>query len=176
MEFVIIDFETTGLSNEDKIIEIGYAHVKGNEVVRTGGKIINPGIKWLNPRITAITGITTDMVKKADKIEDVFPKFHRFLKNKLIVAHNASFDMRFLNNQLEEMGEEKINNYLCTKKLFKEYKKLKGIGTKGNKLEDLTRHFNLNNERAHRAESDAYVTAKAFIKMIEHMDYTLYIK
>lgn len=175
MEFVIIDFETTGLSNRDKIIEIGYAHVRGNEIVRTGGKIINPGIDRLNPKITDITGITMNMVREADRIEDIFPKFHRFIKNKIIVAHNAPFDMRFLNNHLETMGEEKIGTYLCTKKLFKEYKKTKGIEDKGERLEDLVRYFGLNNERAHRAESDALVTAEAFIKILEHLDYKDYI-
>lgn len=175
MEFVIIDFETTGLSNSDKIIEIGYAYIKENKVVRTGGKIINPGISWLNPRITAITGLNMSQIKEADKIEDIFPKFYKFIKDKTIVAHNASFDMRFLNNQLRNMGYEEITNSICTKKMFKEYKLKNNISLKGEKLSDLVNYFNLNNKRAHRAEFDALVTAQAFLKMIDKVDVKEYV-
>lgn len=174
MDFVVLDFETTGLRNEDTIIEIGYVWIRDGEVKDERSTLINPG-KPISRRITQITGITTNMVKDAPMLSDVIEGFSKFLRGKLIVAHNASFDMRFLNNALRDAELDPINEYICTMRMFRAYKKEMGIQTPGAKLSDLTAFFTLHNDRAHRALEDAQVTAKAFVSMSEVLDWQKWV-
>jgi len=174
MDFVVLDFETTGLRNEDTIIEIGYVWIRDGEVKDERSTLINPG-KPISRRITQITGITTSMVKDAPALSDVIEGFSKFLRGKLIVAHNASFDMRFLNNALRDAKLDPINEYICTMRMFRAYKKEMGIHTSGAKLSDLTAFFTLQNDRAHRALEDAQVTAKAFVNMSEVLDWEKWV-
>lgn len=174
MDFVVLDFETTGLRNEDTIIEIGYVWIRDGKIKDERSTLINPG-KPISRRITKITGISTEMVKDAPYLSDVIEGFSRFLRGKLIVAHNASFDMRFLNNALRDAGLDPINDYICTMRMFRAYKKEMGITTPGAKLSDLTTFFTLHNDRAHRALEDAQVTAKAFMNMTQVLDWKSWI-
>lgn len=174
MDFVVLDFETTGLRNEDTIIEIGYVWIKDGVIKDERSTLINPG-KPISRRITQITGINTAMVKDAPYLTDVIEGFSKFLRGKLIVAHNASFDMRFLNNALRDAKLEPINDYICTMRMFRAYKKEMGITTPGAKLSDLTAFFTLQNDRAHRALEDAQVTAKAFMSMSEVLDWQKWV-
>jgi len=170
LDFVVLDFETTGLRNEDTIIEIGYVWIRGDEVKKSSSTLVNP-MRNISNRITQITGITNDMVDSAPALEDVIGPFAKFLNGKMIVAHNASFDMRFLNNALREHGLSEINEYICTMRMFRVYKKEKGITSSGAKLSDLTEFFGLSNDRAHRALEDAEVTAKAFLSMTNVIEW-----
>lgn len=170
MDFVVLDFETTGLRNEDSIIEIGYVWIRSGEVKKSSSTLINP-MRNISSRITQITGITNSMVEDAPLLEDVIEGFAKFLNGKMIVAHNASFDMRFLNNALSKHGFNEISEYICTMRMFRVYKKEKGITTSGAKLSDLTEFFGLSNDRAHRAQEDAEVTAKAFLSMTDVIDW-----
>lgn len=174
MDFVVLDFETTGLRNEDTIIEIGYVWIKDGQVRDERSTLINPR-KPISRRITKITGINTAMVKDAPYLDDVIEGFSKFLRGKLIVAHNASFDMRFLNNALRDAKLEPIDGYICTMRMFRAYKKEMGIQTPGAKLSDLTAFFTLQNDRAHRALEDAQVTAKAFLSMCEVLDWEKWV-
>ncbi len=166
MDFVVLDFETTGLRNEDTIIEIGYVWIKDGTVKDMRSTLVNPGCS-ISRRITQITGITNAMVKDAPEIAEIIEKFSKFLRGKIIVAHNAGFDMRFLNNALEHAGLERINEYICTMRMFRGYKKKLGVTDSGAKLSDLTAYFGLHNDNAHRALDDAKVTADAFLQMNE---------
>ena len=174
MDFVVLDFETTGLRNEDTIIEIGYVWIQDGEIKDERSTLINPR-RPISRRITQITGITTSMVKDAPHLDEVIEGFSRFLRGKLIVAHNASFDMRFLNNALRDAKLDPINDYICTMRMFRAYKKEMGITTPGAKLSDLTAFFTLHNDRAHRALEDAQVTAKAFLSMSEVLDWQKWV-
>jgi len=166
MDFVVLDFETTGLRNEDQIIEIGYVWLKDGEVKAESSTLINPG-KPISRRITQITGITTEMVTDAPQINEVIDGFAKFLRGKMIVAHNASFDVRFLNNALRRANLDLVDQYVCTMRMFRGYKRELGIETPGAKLSDLTAYFGHHNERAHRALEDAQVTGQAFVDMCQ---------
>lgn len=170
MDFIVLDFETTGLRNEDTIIEIGYVWIRSGVVKAESSTLVNPR-RNISSRITQITGITNEMVKDAPVLGEVIAPFAKFLNGKMIIAHNASFDMRFLNNALRDYGLAEINEYVCTMRMFRAYKKEKGIRTSGAKLSDLTHYFDLNNDRAHRALEDAQVTAKAFLSMTDVIDW-----
>ena len=164
MDFVVLDFETTGLRNEDQIIEIGYVWLRDGEVKAESSTLINPG-KPISRRITQITGITTEMVADAPEIDEVIGGFAKFLQGKMIVAHNASFDVRFLNNALRRANLGRVDRYVCTMRMFRGYKRELGIEMPGAKLSDLTTYFGHHNERAHRALEDAQVTGQAFLDM-----------
>lgn len=103
-EYVAFDLETTGLSpRKDQIIEIGAVVMKNGEELDRFQTFVDPGRK-LDSRIIELTGITDDMLKGAPKIEEVLPEFIAFVKDRIIVAHNADFDTAFIRAQCEKMG------------------------------------------------------------------------
>ncbi len=174
LDFIVLDFETTGLRNEDTIIEIGYVWIRGDKIKKSSSTLVNPQ-RLISPRITEITGISNKMIANSPTISELIEPFAKFLRGKMIVAHNASFDMRFLNNALRSHNLECIDEYICTMKMFRAYKKAKNIDYGGAKLSDLTAFFGLTNDRAHRALEDAEVTAKAFIRMSDAIDWKKFV-
>ncbi len=172
MEFVVLDFETTGLSGVyDRIIEIGYAHVKEGQILEVHGELVNPGVAITNPKITEITGITNDMLVGKRPLEEAMKDLHTFIEGKLIVAHNAGFDMGFLNATCYRMGLPTYHSSLCTAEMFRAYKKEHKLDFKGASLAKMVDYFGLTNEAAHRASADAEVTAQSLLKMMETYDF-----
>ena len=162
-EYVVVDLETTGLSpfNGDEIIEIGVTEIKGNEILRNYSRLIKP-IAFIPSHITEITNITNDMVEDALTIEDVLPKFRNYIGDRTIIAHNAKFDVGFLNFYLDKMGLKPIEKYICTIEMLKKNKDYKG---KNKKLQTACDFYGILNENAHRADSDTLATAKLFMKI-----------
>lgn len=162
-EYVVVDLETTGLSpfNGDEIIEIGVTEIRGNEILRNYSRLIKP-IAFIPSHITEITKITNDMVEDALTIEDVLPKFRNYIGDRTIIAHNAKFDVGFLNFYLDKMGLKPIEKYICTIEMLKKNKDYKG---KNKKLQTACDFYGILNENAHRADSDTLATAKLFMKI-----------
>ena len=103
-EYVAFDLETTGLSSrKDVIIEIGAVLMRDGQEVDRFQTFVDPERK-LDSRITEITGITDAMLEGAPKIQDVFPEFLEFVGDRVLVAHNASFDTAFIRAQCVKMG------------------------------------------------------------------------
>ncbi len=162
-EYIVLDIETTGLSfRTEKITEIGAVRVKNGEIVDTFECFVNPEIP-IPQKIVEITHITDDMVKDAETIENVMPKFLDFIGNLKLVAHNADFDVGFLKYNAENLGLTMNNEYIdslrLSRQLFPEFKKHK-LGILAEKLE-------INVENAHRALDDVKTLVKVFIKMLE---------
>ncbi len=111
LDYVVIDFETTGFNPyNDKIIQVAAVKYRNHELVDQFVSYVNPE-RSIPDRITSLTGITNYRVSDAPTIEEVLPLFLAFLHTNVIVAHNASFDMRFLKsnvNMLGFTGTEKI--------------------------------------------------------------------
>ena len=104
VEFVVVDLETTGGSpNADRITEIGAVRVRGGEVLKELGTLVDPE-RGIPPQITVLTGITNAMVVGAPKIEEVLPSFLEFAHGAVLVAHNARFDVGFLRAAADRMG------------------------------------------------------------------------
>ncbi|MGB8954614.1 MAG: exonuclease domain-containing protein, partial [Tumebacillaceae bacterium] len=102
--YVIFDLETTGFNaSSDKIIDIGAVKVVDGQITETFQRLVNPGTK-IPAFIQELTGITNEDVKDAPSIEDVMPEFLPFIGDAILVAHNADFDMRFINEAFEESG------------------------------------------------------------------------
>lgn len=106
--FVALDLETTGArAGTSKITEIGAVRIEGFSVVGTFHSLINPQ-RPIPPMITHITGITQEMVAGAPRIEEVIPELLDFLQGAVIVAHNASFDVGFLNYELQRLKGRRL--------------------------------------------------------------------
>lgn len=162
-EYIVLDIETTGLSfRTEKITEIGAVKVKNGEIVDTFECFVNPEIP-IPQRIVELTGITDDMVKNADTIDIVMPKFLEFIGNLKLVAHNADFDVGFLKYNAENLGLKMDNEYIdslaLSRQLYPEFKK--------HKLGILAEKFGIKVENAHRALDDVKTLVKVYFKLLE---------
>ena len=160
-EYVVVDLETTGLDPYSgcEIIEIGITEIKNDQIVRNYSRLIKPK-NDIPAKITEITGITNEMVENEEGIETVLPRFRKFLSDRVMIAHNAKFDLKFLNYYLELLNLEPITNYICTLEMLKQVKSYNG---KNKKLETACSYYNIENKNAHRADSDTLATAKLFL-------------
>lgn len=160
-EYVVVDLETTGLDPYKgcEIIEIGITEIINNKIVRNYSRFVKPK-NQIPQFITDITNISNEMVENEESIEKVLPRFRNYIGNRTIIAHNAKFDLKFLNYYLEELRLEKIDNFICTLELLKKNKTYKG---KNKKLETACAYYNIENKNAHRADSDTLATAKLFL-------------
>ncbi len=95
--YVVFDVETTGLSAVyDTVIELAAVKVKGGEIIDRFESFANPH-QPLSATIIELTGITDDMLTDAPEVDEVFKKFEEWMGDHTLVAHNASFDMGFIN-------------------------------------------------------------------------------
>ena len=105
VKFACLDTETTGLSPDGggKICEVAVSVSKAGQPVEEFSTLINPGMP-MHPDVIAIHGITNEMVQTAPKFIDVLPKLLGVLDNCVLVAHNADFDLSFLQYEFEQCG------------------------------------------------------------------------
>lgn len=161
--YCVLDLETTGFSAvTEKITEVGIMKVQNGEVIDEFSCFVNPE-KHIPQRVTEVTNITDDMVKDAETIEQVFPKILDFIKDSVLVAHNAPFDMGFLKQNAKLLGHEFDYTYIDTlslaKDLFPDYKKYK--------LGKIAENLGIKVEVAHRALDDVDTTVKVFNVMLD---------
>ncbi len=165
-EYIVLDIETTGLSfRTEKITEIGAAKVKNGEIVDTFECFVNPEVP-IPQKIVEITHITDEMVKDAETIDKVMPKFLDFIGNLKLVAHNADFDVGFLKYNAENLGLKMDNEYIdslkLSRQLYPEFKK--------HKLGIIAEKLGIKVENAHRALDDVKTLVQVFIKMLEKVN------
>jgi DNA polymerase-3 subunit alpha (Gram-positive type) len=129
-KFIVFDIETTGLYAEmgDRILEIGAIPIVDDEIVSTDTfeRLVNPGID-IPPDITAINRITNEMVRDAASIEDVLPEFLEYVDDYPLIAHNASFDVGFVNYFSERLVGRIIQNRVIdtieiSKRIFSQHR------------------------------------------------------
>ncbi|MEG1408772.1 MAG: PolC-type DNA polymerase III [Terrisporobacter sp.] len=161
--FVVFDLETTGFSNKnDKITEIGAVKIENFKVIDRFSQLINPE-KDISYKVQELTGITNDLIKDKPKIEEVLPKFVDFIGDSVLVAHNAAFDMGFMNQKCREQNIEFNNNSVDTltlaRTLLPHLKRFK--------LNNLVKELGVPLYNHHRAVDDAEATAHIFIKFLE---------
>lgn len=166
-EYVVFDTETTGFKpdiNYGQIIEIGAVKIRNNEIVDEFSTFINPGFK-IPKKITELTGITDDMVKDCETIFPVLKKFKEFCGNSVLVAHNAKFDISFM-EYFYSMKCQCLNTHCDVVDTLELDKKLYPDAP-NHKLCTIAERFGIVQEAAHRAIDDARVTAKAFLILKE---------
>lgn len=156
--FVCFDFETTGLSKDSKIIEIGAVKVKDGYLVSRYSTLVDPGV-MLDPMIVQITGITDEMLVGKPKINELIPSFYEFTEGLPLVAHNAPFDCRFLERDSQACGyhfDHDVFDTLCfARKVLPNQPSYK--------LGVLTALLGIPLNNAHRAWCDAEATARLYM-------------
>jgi len=163
-DYVVFDLETTGLDPMNcKIIEIGAVKISKGQITETFQALINP-FEPLTTKITEITGITDDDLIGKLSIEQVLPDFFKFCQGSTIIAHNLiNFDFGFIKKAGESMHFIFDHPKIDTLKLA--HQKLPKL-QKYN-LGALCEYFKYTNQHAHRALSDAMVTAQIFLKLMD---------
>ena len=161
--YCVLDLETTGLSAKtEKITEIGIMKIQNGEVVDEFCEFVNPE-KPIPKRVQEVTNITDEMVANSPTIDVLFPKVLDFIKDSVLVAHNASFDIGFLKNVAKNLGYEFDYTYVDTlplaRKLYPELKK--------HKLGKIAEHLKIKVEVAHRALDDVDTTVKILKEMMK---------
>src|SRR3712207_8514363 len=113
--FVIVDLETTGGSCHDcGITEFGAVKVRAGEILGEFQSLVHPGQR-IPASISALTGITDAMVAQRPPVEAVLPTFLEFCRGTTLVAHNAGFDISFLNAGLQRLDYPRLDNpVVCT--------------------------------------------------------------
>ena len=112
---IVLDFETSGLSPHygDRAIEIGAVLIKNSMIVERFQSLMNPGFR-ISSFIESYTGISNDMVTAAPSCEEVMEEFAEFIGDLPLVAHNASFDRRFLDAELDFNNKSRKSRMACS--------------------------------------------------------------
>ena len=164
-EMIVFDIETTGLSNRNcKIIEIGAVKIKDGKVLDTLDFFVDPE-EPIPPEITELTSITDDMVKGQIKEREAIEKFLDFAGDRLLIAHNANFDVGFIRIAADRHGIPFENTYLDTVGLSRYV----NPELKKHKLDIIAEHYQLHDFHHHRASDDAEMLAEIFFVMMERL-------
>lgn len=161
--FVVFDIETTGFSAaEDRIIEIGAVKITDGAIVDRFSTFVNPEIP-IPFEIQQLTHITDDMVLEAPKIEEALPAFLDFVGEFALVAHNAGFDVGFIEQNCVRLGRSRTFTSVDTVGLARVL-----LPTLSKyKLNIVAKALNISLENHHRAVDDAAATAEIYVKFIE---------
>ncbi|MBM7572060.1 PolC-type DNA polymerase III [Aquibacillus albus] len=162
--FVVFDVETTGLSAVyDTIIELAAFKVKNGEIIDRFESFANPHHP-LSQTTIDLTGITDDMVENAPEVSEVLKDFHTWMGDAVLVAHNASFDMGFLNEGLKRIDMDKASNPVIdtlelARYLFPDLK--------NHRLNTLCKALDIELTQHHRAIYDAEATGYLLWKLVK---------
>lgn len=166
--FVVFDVETTGLSAVyDTIIELAAVRIQQGEIVDRFESFANPH-HALSETTINLTGITDEMVQDAPEVDDVLKDFHTWMGEDILVAHNATFDIGFINQGFEKIGLGKVENPVID---TLELARFLLPQLKNHRLNTLCKHLDIELTQHHRAIYDAeatgYLTWKLVNKLLE---------
>jgi DNA polymerase III epsilon subunit family exonuclease len=166
-DFVVVDVETTGAKTPpSRIMEVGAYRVQEGRIVAEFHSLVNPQLP-IPPFIVRLTGISDGMVREAPLFADIAHEWLDFVDEAVLVAHNAQFDVRFLNHEIARVypGRRMINTHLCTVKLSRRI----FPGLLNYRLHTVAEHFTIPILNRHRAADDALATAEIFIRMLARL-------
>ena len=165
LTYVAFDTETTGLnpSEGDEIIQLGAVRILKSRLLHneTIDQLVNPQ-RAVPKTSVEIHGIDPDLLPSQPVITEVLPKFHAFVKDSVLVAHNAAFDMRFLQLKEDAIGLHFDNPVLDTLLLSS----IVHPNLEGHSLDAIAERFNITIVGRHTALGDALVTAEVLLKLI----------
>jgi DNA polymerase-3 subunit alpha (Gram-positive type) len=156
--FTFIDVETTGLSPRSaRVCEVAAISFRGTERVATLAELVNPG-QPIPPEVSRIHGITDEMVRNSPAFGAVAPRLLAALEGSVLVAHNAEFDLGFLNMEFERVGLRfpdlpVLDTLVLARRNWK---------FQSNRLGNIAKELNISSEGWHRALSDVEMTRKIF--------------
>lgn len=163
LTFCVFDLETTGGNHQhDKIIEIGLVRIKELKIVDQKSFLIRPEIH-IPEFIQKLTSIKDSDVATAPLIDEVIDEILEFMGDSILVAHNTSFDVPFFNSVLRRMERpELLNRSICTNLMTKYM--IPNLLTSN--LNYMSRIFNLQHQKAHRALDDTMASADLLLKYL----------
>ena len=162
---IILDFETTGLSPDsgDRAIEIGAVKLENGEITDQFQELMNPGHP-ISYFIEDYTGITNNMLNKAAPCGEVMARFADFIQGQNLVAHNAAFDKRFLDSELQRISSGYDGQFTCSLLVSRRLYQT----APNHKLGTLINYKGItSNGSFHRALYDSEMTAKLWLAMID---------
>jgi len=170
---VILDTETTGLSNDkDRIVEIACIelsnHIPTKNIFHT---FINPETK-VSADAFSVHGYSDEFLSNKPKFKEIVKNFLDFIKDKKLVIHNADFDLGFLNNELKRLNVKPILKSDVVDTLQIARSKFPGVG---NSLDALCKRYKINVEarEKHSALVDCHLLSKVYIELIDKKELTL---
>lgn len=164
VRFAVVDVETTGMTpaQHDRVTEIAVVQVDGLEVGDCYETLVNPG-RAIPSAIVALTQITQAMVDTAPRFCDVASDVVGRLRERVFVAHNASFDWRFVSHEVQRAaGVVLTGETLCTVRLSRRL--LPQLPRRS--LDAVTRYFGIDIAARHRAAGDALATAHVLVRLL----------
>jgi DNA polymerase-3 subunit alpha (Gram-positive type) len=166
LSYVVVDLETTGLNpTSDEIIEIGAIKFNGEEVKDIFNKLVKPE-KQVSENIVSLTGITPEMLAAELPIKPVITQFLRFIGDAIIIAHNADFDVSFLNVNLKKWLNKELNNFVvCTLLVARDI--LPNL--ENHKLPTVAKYFGIDVSNRHRAIGDSELTYQIWLKFLDKL-------
>jgi len=162
---VVLDFETTGLSPYygDRAIEIGAVCIENGEIKERFQELMNPGCR-ISGFIEDYTGITNEMLKDAPPCKEVMHRFSDFIDGYNLVAHNASFDKRFLDAELNKISRNYSGQFACSMLMARRVYQ----DAPNHKLGTLVEYAKIVSEGVfHRALYDSEMTTKLWLTMLD---------
>jgi DNA polymerase III epsilon subunit family exonuclease len=167
--FWVVDVETTGDRDNDRIVEIAAIKVREGEMQRVVNTLVNPS-RPISSFARNLTGINDHMLAGAPGPKEVYPWLFSLLKNGVFVAHRAGFDRRYVDLEARNLGLNELTiPSLCTVRLSKRLV----YDLPGYSLDHIAAYFGLefgipsSPGGRHRALGDAWVCAKAFISLLQ---------
>lgn len=165
LTYAVVDVEATGgrSYNGDRITEVAVVEVKNGRATTVFDTLINPQ-RVIPPWVSRLTNISADMVKDAPVFTEICDQLLGVLDGRVFVAHNATFDWRFLSMEIERAtGRTLSGRRLCTVRMAR--KLLPGLRRRS--LDYVAMHYGVEITRRHRAGGDAVATAQVFLRMME---------
>jgi len=167
-EFVVLDIEAmTIAAHTPRIIDLAAYRVRAGTILDDFQTLINPG-NPVSGFISALTGITNDMLQTAPTFAEVAHSWLGFAGDAVLVAHNATFDVPLLNQEIGRVfpGCRMRNVELCTLNLARRIVS----SPDGHKLDSLANHFAIPIDQRHRAAGDARATAEILLRLLEEVE------
>lgn len=161
---VVLDFETTGLSpgQGDRTIEVGAVLIEQGRITGRFQRLMNPGFR-INGFIESYTGITNQMLAQAPACDEVMDEFVDFIGDHNLVAHNASFDQRFLDAELRAIRRDYGGSFACSMLISRRVYP----DAPNHKLGSLVAYKQLPTDGVfHRALADSEMTAQLWLRML----------
>ena len=165
---VVLDFETTGLSPDmgDRAIEIGAVRIENGEITGRFQQLMNPG-RRISGFIEDYTSITNAMLKDAPSCAEVMDEFADFIDGYNLVAHNASFDKRFLDAELGQVSRRYSGEFACSMLVARRIYQ----HSPDHKLGTLVRYANIPSGGVfHRALYDSEMAGKLWLSMLDSIN------
>ena len=167
LSYVVVDTETTGGQSylADRITEIAAVVVRDGQIAEVYETLVNPQ-RSIPPFVTRLTNITWDMVRHAPTFDRIAPDLLRVLEGNVFVAHNVTFDWRFVTTEISRAtGRQLQGRRLCTVKMAR--KVLPQLSRRS--LDYIARYYGVEIRNRHRAGGDAVATAKCLIRMMSDL-------